>query len=401
MRRGNHSAIHRTPDGRLMAVDLGSDYCAEHERGIPELETVFGLDPKARPGIERRQIRELPEGLEFEATQRLLRYQPYTHRNGKAPKELERHPPLPWDSPEQVAEHAAAPIGAWSNADFGVAFPQDDQGSADAAELYAAFERRDIAFLFENVGDNPFARAGLVLAIVSRLPAEITANLAEVMADADALAKAVKASGIEERLRAAANWGSRQYDRRLGFYALTPRWRDSRRREVEFWLNPSDQEANHAGWFRVAELDAWIAGQGPVPKHPTSATCVECGQPIKDGPRRAGELTHGTCAACETWRELVTIRRENRSVRVAGTQYLLGDEPFGEMPYPGPKWIVYRLWDQRLTVAFTDTRTRVREQAQVTSTRLTRLGEIPAHFRARLPDNAVFVGAQPELTKQR
>jgi hypothetical protein len=150
-------------------------------------------------------------------------------------------------------------------------FANTAQGRSDMADLWAAFVRLDVALLFTNTRGNPFARAGLVLAIASRLPKEWVEDMARTARDADALRAAAGKTGMEKRIKAASHWGTREFDRRLGFMALTPQWKDDTRREVVFRLNPDDQKANNYGTFSVADLDAWIAGAGPVPKHPRKA----------------------------------------------------------------------------------------------------------------------------------
>lgn len=261
MRRGIHGGIRRTADGLIESANLGADFTSEHEWGIKDLERDFGLDKTQAPGVPRRVIRIVPGhgGLFIDEKLNALAY---VGRYNEAPTNT-------------LYPHAAKEIGnfydddvlvgAWSDGDFAVRFPDDAQGRLDVKELWNAFDRKDIAFLFANVGGNPFARAGLNLVIVSRLPQEIVDDLAEKDADRDALLVAAAATGIKARIDAFSKVGTRDYDHSRGYYALTASWANEEKTEVHFWLNPHDQQNNKSGYFTVAELDQWLVGEGPIP----------------------------------------------------------------------------------------------------------------------------------------
>ncbi|MFA6407274.1 MAG: hypothetical protein WCV80_01030, partial [Candidatus Paceibacterota bacterium] len=54
----------------------------------------------------------------------------------------------------------------------------------------------------------------------------------------------------------------------IGYFALSPRWKDETKKEIVFWLNPREQRENNYGWFSAADLKLWIKGKGPIPKKP-------------------------------------------------------------------------------------------------------------------------------------
>jgi hypothetical protein len=180
MRRGFGGEIVRTSDGKIEAANLGSDHCAEHERGINErngqdgLAELFGLNPSAQPGVARRLIHVTPKELLLDTRRHIIAFDPY----GVSPGAFREIGSI--GSHEQIA-------GAWDQKSFGVKFAATDQGKADMSDLWAAFGRKDIAILFTNTHGNPFARAGLVLAIASRLPDDMVANLAKMAREDDAL----------------------------------------------------------------------------------------------------------------------------------------------------------------------------------------------------------------------
>jgi hypothetical protein len=383
MRRGNQPEIHRNSAGHLVAVNLSADYTAEHEGGIAELERSFGLRSQAAPGLPRRLITQCPKGLFLDLPHLTLGFDRSAAWRGDNE----------FDDSEIRLWKDTLIAAAWSEGDFALRLAKvakSRQPETDLADLMAAFERLDIAFLWGNVGGNPFARAGLVIAIASRLDSAHVENMREVDTDHDQLRAAAAATGIEARLRTAAHWGSRDYDRRLGFYALSPRWKDDSKAEVVFWLNPSDQENNNYGYFSVADLEAWMAGAGPIPKG-SGLTCVECHQPIDHKLNRSkADFALGTCVECGIWRRLVTIRRENRSVRVEGVHYTL-DFPKDVYTVPMLPRGHGAVDDKRFTIRFTDRARRTRTEQTVVTSQLYTQGPIPAHFRDRLPDNADFL----------
>lgn len=263
MRRGNNGEIRRLEDGRIESVNLGADFCAEHEWGIKDIETAFALDPRKKPGVERRRVRAIPHRLQVSHVTKskdgperwAIWYAPYGEYNSRE-LYLSREN---WEDPQSPWREF---VGAWSEQDFAVLFTKEQ----DALDLLDAFNRKDVAFLSANTFGNPFARSGLVLAIVSRLPKEIVSSLEQMAKDADALHKAAEKTGIKKRLDEFSKRGSMSFNRQFGYYALSPRWKDDSKKEVVFWLNPYQQDKFNAGWFGVKDLDDWMKGTGPVVK---------------------------------------------------------------------------------------------------------------------------------------
>lgn len=265
MRRGMTGAeIRLIPEGKLESVNLGADFTAEHEWGIAGLKRSFGLNDSAKPGIPRLKVSIAP-GKELlrlihEKDSSIVDFSPFVYSGSahdKPSHELDFLKPWRDETPAEL-------VGAWSEQDFGVRF----RNHTYADDLYEAFQRKDVAFLFGNTKGNPFSNAGLVLAIVSRLPMELIEGLADQASDADRLKKAAEKTGIAARLKKASEKsGITSYPRPFTYYALSPRWKDETKKEVIFWLNPCNQDKINFGWFTVKDLDEWIAGTGKVPKH--------------------------------------------------------------------------------------------------------------------------------------
>lgn len=261
MRRGDRNGWIEG-SGRFVGINLGADFCAEHECGIGPLKGILGIDGatsmysrerpvyKEPPGLPRLKITKhdavkLYEAGDFAA---LVCTVPWIHENiAKVgiPKGL---------SSELRIREDKKLATAWSENDFGICGYGAD--AERIKELAKAFEADNVAvwlggrILLEN--------AGLVICIVDRVPEEAARKLRESHEDADKLRKASDATGIIERLERAG----RRY------YACVPRWKSEDQKSaypVVYFLNPMEQHENNYGWFTVEALDAWIEGKGPIP----------------------------------------------------------------------------------------------------------------------------------------
>jgi len=253
MRRGNDPKF-LIEDGKLVALNLGSDYCSEHEWGIKELKANFGItdEDTALLGIAKRRITIVHGGLEY-------------HNEGK------EHFLIGWD---YIASYNPPPAKitdlymikgkelacAWDSKSFGIRVA-GKENKAHLQELYEAFQKKDIAIWLG--GGQVFLNAGLVLGIVSNIPEASLKTMHDADEDRHNLMQASSKTGILERLEKAG----RKY------FACSPKWKlkSTAQREVKtayevmYYLNPYEQRENNSGWFTVEDLDAWIEGDGPIP----------------------------------------------------------------------------------------------------------------------------------------
>lgn len=255
MRRGFNQTLFYGKHKRFVGMALGSDATTEHEIGIQSLQAALGLDLQAAPGVERRRVTRVDPRqmrlLEGGDTTYLL-YLPQDWTRDKSDEDWLRMVPR-----SELAPHGDETFaGAWDEASFGVA----TRGAvrAQLRELHAALLAGDVA-LGGQYGD-AFAGCGLRLLIISRLPyhaLKIAAN-ADKQRDANRATIQRYCQEIDfEGLKAALRRAGR------GWFALTPRVMTDG--SVKFWLNPTEQQRNHAGWFSVEALRQWIAGEGPIP----------------------------------------------------------------------------------------------------------------------------------------
>ena len=269
MRAGLRDAEFLIHDNQLVGVNLGWDFCAEHEWGIKRLVEVFEIPgvSKKHLGFDARKINNCPKDL-------VLR------KWGK--KTYLAYISMMFDDQEYETKEYEQRITAgnfkdrdlvcgWSERDFGIR-TITPEGRKYLEELYEAFQRKDIV-IFLGGRTNPFSNSGLKICIFSRLPDEAAKVAIGSDKDSLKLEKAAEKTGIEKKLRAiqAAERARGSWNPRCSWYALSPRWvrEDEKKRtkyDVIFWLNPANQSQNNHGWFTVEELKQWPDGKGPIPK---------------------------------------------------------------------------------------------------------------------------------------
>lgn len=259
-------------EGQVVSVNLGYDYCAEHEWGIAGLARLFGI-PDQGEGVEARQMTRGEDRVLFHKSTAT----PKPSRNSKKKESAAQPVPLAilmttnsYASPqEQLADalgrvwldsgalDAVAARGeslqtAWDERGFRI-IALGAKGVEYAEQLHQAFLAKDVC-LSQGGALSPFERAGLCLSVASRVPQTVRDAVLAADRDHAALLAAAKATGIEKALEAA---GKR-------YYALSPRWTDATKSEVSFWLNPAEQRQYEAGWYSAEQLREWIEDKGPV-----------------------------------------------------------------------------------------------------------------------------------------
>lgn len=288
MRKGkDNSVIVNENGGQFIGINLGADYCTEHECGIDGIKKAFGMpevgkrpfqhQPKliGQPippfGLERRRITMVPDTLTL--TEHTI--QPIKDKklppSDKEPEQMKvwylefRRYPRHRDSPIEINRellpiHEFQEIStAWSGEDFGIVFSCDAEELGNFQELWDAFQRKDI--IIGVFGGGPFQNGGLTIAIASRVPEDVAKAMYDADEDHYNLLIAAEKTGIQARLEEAG----KQY------FALSPKWaKDIEGSEttydVVFWLNPEEQRQYNACWCTVEDLDAWIKNEGRIIK---------------------------------------------------------------------------------------------------------------------------------------
>jgi hypothetical protein len=258
VKRATHDTdVISTEKGEPIGFNLGWDHCAEHEWGIKDIKRGLGIAPASNLepkdfGLRARTITNYPEQNILFSVDRKRKYTYLVYKD------------YMWDRPKYqdilcwagVHKFDTGLVTAWSDRGFGIFVPKENkEGVALLKKLHQAFKEKDVAVFFGG-NNNPFANAGLIICIASKLSEEVKEAMYEADKDRYELLEAVSSTGIEKRLKAAGK----------KYFALSPRWKDKEKTELQFWLNPMEQRHNNYGWFTVSELDQWIRETGPIPR---------------------------------------------------------------------------------------------------------------------------------------
>lgn len=250
-------------DGRVGALNLPADFCAEHEWGIAKLKRFFGItDYKSAIdgplGIERRKATKAPSSTPDNYGYTDFLYEEKTNLGGmsvgyhiwsqeRTPKKLFEHPP---HDLKNCYNHGTR--GAWNESSFAVF-------TAEVAKLRELKERIDEMDVCVYVGGKTiaFENPGLVIAVASAIPQEYVDKMYKDDEDRRKLEQESLNTGIEKELKLAGK----------AYFALSPSWISQQKKsqyKVMYWLNPQQQDKYSFGWFTVEELRQWIKDKGPV-----------------------------------------------------------------------------------------------------------------------------------------
>lgn len=248
MRRGfNNLAIYKDDKGNLQGVGLGSDFCAEHERGIDGIRSKFGMD-KNILGIGRYTITK-GKVVSFE----------YVHEKVKW-YGLTSHDAYMWDKKpydmKEIAKWALEYVdskkdiqGAWADEDF--LFIVKERTLRDT--IAEAFAQKNIVIMRGGCG--LFNNGSLNILLLSQFPIGAMEDILKTHISQQKLENAVKVTGIKEKLAAAGK----------KYFALSPEWKNKEETEFHFWLDPQEQDKNNYGWYEIKDLEDWINNIGRIP----------------------------------------------------------------------------------------------------------------------------------------
>ncbi len=291
MRRGRDNGwLLNEASGDLLGINLGADFCAEHEWGIKRLKQLLGVpgaDEEERYsdrrktdyggvyGIERRRCKNPHKDCialkEDDDTLNLIVTGAYTI------KHLLETPLEKRYSGEWVFYKGDEMVTAWCE-DGLIVRVKGEKNFAKLRQIHEALLKGECAIWLG--GGGVFQNAGLCIAIINRIPEHHLKSMRDGDMDVEKLNRAAEATGIRQKIdEANEQWQKMQevesgrhcYDRKWGYFALSPRWAHKEEKKktkhpVVFWLNPMQQDQNEFGWYTVEDLEQWLEGKGPIPK---------------------------------------------------------------------------------------------------------------------------------------
>jgi len=259
MKKAYHYTTWRLNDDNLFCgVNLGYDFCAEHEMGISGIREAFGIKTytgnatvngfkklfgvlKPTLGIAARIPTIKPETLQFKQKGDFgCMYYASSKLNDTILDDAIKS--LAWELNKAGGQNL---IGYWGDNSFMLITTNIEY-----------YQRLKKGFLENDIALFTAGKHGLVICIPSLLDARTKSDLESSDFKAWEIRKKAEETGIEEDLIKA----------KRDYYALKPAWKDKEKTEIWFFLNPVDQTKYNHGWYTVGELKEWIKGKGPIIK---------------------------------------------------------------------------------------------------------------------------------------
>jgi hypothetical protein len=280
MRRGREGSIWKDDSGKVIALNLGADFCAEHEFGIKGLRNMLGISGPDEIDLRNSTVDKILEFLKLkspaktgvDARMMTFEYIPVHNLDSKGVELTSGY----GKTEKTYTMWAFALVSGWRRDNFDFSNIRENYYNPEREEFVGhwsdgdacvlvedksiiedfidAFKKKDITIWLG--GGGAFQNSGLVIAIASRLPEEFRKEQSDLDIDHFSLTQAAASTGIHDILRKA--------DRK--YYALSPRWKDSTKKEVVFWLNPQEQHTYNYGWYGIDDLKLWAKGEGPIIK---------------------------------------------------------------------------------------------------------------------------------------
>jgi hypothetical protein len=307
MRKATSDYAFITDEDQFLGVSLGADFTSEHEWGIKGIREAFGIpeSSKKNMGIKSRTITKCPHTLLFkrdkdsavlwvayedwypekkvreELPREIANYKDlikwdkewYERQMKKAKKSKEENPYIP--------EEKDPMITAWDEKSFGVAVVGEP--FCDWLEfLYEQFKKKNVAIAMMNLHPgNPFSNSSLTLAVLDRLPKEVTDMMYQAdkkYYDLEDYEKKIGMVALKEKVKKLrqkkAQESNSHFYKGLHYYmACSPKWVDyedaeNRKKKKEdwktkydilYWINYSDDDSNY-GWYTVEQIREWLEG---------------------------------------------------------------------------------------------------------------------------------------------
>jgi len=229
----------------IMGINLGYDYCAEHEWGIKRLQEDFGLKFEEELGFEARRNTKTPKMryIKKESSVALI----YAPDYYEASLENLLKGELALEGERELAT-------AWDESSFGVNVIS--KHGEILRTLRDAFQNKNgIIMLSGNT--NPFSNSGLLLVDYSKIPEETKNDFRKEdkeYRDKQAMfRKMEQESGVYDLLKESGKDFFALHITKLGVNGQ-PVW----------LLNPCDQRSCKWGFYTTEQLRQWARNEGPV-----------------------------------------------------------------------------------------------------------------------------------------
>ena len=277
-------------DDKFVGVSLGYDFTAEHEWGIKELRSRFGMKEGSlkNMGVNNRKItRNIDNMIFMEETYKKekcailftgYKYRTKEEAEKQVPRDLENYKKdIQWDrdyyqkNPSSYREPKDPMITAWDESSFGIGVVGKKEVGY-LKELYEAFNNLNIVIASVNLmPNNPFSHSSLSLLIADRLPKEALDQMYNADLEYYSLKEYEEKIGmIKIKEKAKKNY---KYQGLHYYCACSARWIDydnaenreemkkklNTKYDISYWVNYSDDDNNY-GHYTVENIKTWLTG---------------------------------------------------------------------------------------------------------------------------------------------
>lgn len=302
MRRATSDYAFIEDEGEFLGISLGADFTSEHEWGIKGMREAFDIPESSKKtmGIKSRTIKKCPETLLFKRDgDSAVLWVAFENWNGTVVKELPSEianfkKDIEWErewyerrmkesekskkKDKYIPKKKDPMVTAWDSNTFGVAVVGEP--FCDWLEfLYEQFKKKNVAIAMMNLHPgNPFSNASLTLAVLDRLPVEVTDMMYAADKEHYDLKDYEKKIGMvklkEKVLKQRRERGGNMYKDLHYYMACSPRWidyedkeeREKQKKEkgtkydIMYWINYADDD-DIAGWYTVEVIKKWLTGK--------------------------------------------------------------------------------------------------------------------------------------------
>ena len=230
----------------FIGLNLGADYCAEHEWGIDDIKKYLGVDSNAAFGLPRKLITKADHLKWYDDGKRVgfILYRFYSDEgNDWKPREVSIY------SDKQKTIYTS-----WAKDGFYVLTDKNNKNAKvieRITKLFEAINNKNACIWLG--GGGVFENAGLCIGIVDQMDKQIFDDWYAVDKDRHDTKVEFEKTGIEKLLKAAGK----------KWFALRP---SGKGKNLKVWLNPYEQDKDNACWCTIEDLKLWAKNKGPVPK---------------------------------------------------------------------------------------------------------------------------------------
>jgi hypothetical protein len=284
MRRAFNNPDFLYHDNKLVGVNLGFDFCAEHEWGVKGIREKLGIGEIGNPpGIQTRintsndvylfhSFKRKGEkyAVMFSLTAVRNRYWGADRHNDPIDVKIKNYINDHFKQAKSWLGESLAGLREsekernkdnhitcqWAEEDFEI-FVHGEEFVNNLKQIHEAYTAKNISLGGNYCGNSFTKQLGLSFFIVSNMPQEWIDRCMQADEEQIQIQKMVEDTKIKDILAKASKT----------YYALSPRF--DANGCLSFWLNPCDQKNNNFGWYSVEDLKEWALGKGKIPKQVT------------------------------------------------------------------------------------------------------------------------------------